>query len=182
MSGPKDDGRNDDYRSLARRPGYLIRRLHQIHVALFAEECGAFGVTPVQYSIMTVIARQPSLDQGHLAEEVGVDRATLADVLARLEARDLVSRRRPGADRRMKLVSITEAGRRLLVRMDPHARRAHERTVAALPPESRAAFAESLMVLVAANNALGRAPMRFARPPAPETAPRRPLRRARDRS
>jgi MarR family transcriptional regulator, lower aerobic nicotinate degradation pathway regulator len=180
MSAREDDYCSDDYRSLARRPGYLIRRLHQIHLALFAEECGAFGVTPVQYSIMTVVARQPALDQGHLAEEVGVDRATLADVLARLEARGLVSRRRPGADRRMKLVSITAAGRQLLVRMDPHARRAHERTVAALPPEARAEFVAGLLVLVEANNALGRAPMRFARPAAAGSAPQGTVRRARD--
>ena len=27
---------------LEQRPGYLIRRLHQIHVALFQEKCAAF--------------------------------------------------------------------------------------------------------------------------------------------
>jgi hypothetical protein len=44
----------ETYRVLARRPGFLIRRLHQMHLALFAEACGAFGATPVQYSILTV--------------------------------------------------------------------------------------------------------------------------------
>ena len=166
----------DDYHSLTRRPGFLIRRLHQIHLALFAEECGAFGVTPVQYSIMTAIAGRPALDQGRLAEEIGVDRATLADVLARLEARGLVSRRRPGADKRMKLVSVTAAGRTLLARMDPHARRAHERTIASLPPETRAKFIESLTILVEANNALGRAPMRFPRPHGTSEPVRRKIR------
>jgi DNA-binding MarR family transcriptional regulator len=161
MSAEESDGR-----SLRRRPGFLIRRLHQIHLALFAEECGAFGVTPVQYSIMTVIAGRPALDQARLAEEVGVDRATMADVLTRLESRGLVSRRRPGADRRVKLVSLTAAGRQLLSRMDPHAWRAHERTVAALAPDARAVFLKSLINLVEANNALGRAPMRLARAPA----------------
>src|ERR1017187_2232352 len=70
---------------LASRPGFLIRRLHQIHVALFADECATFDVTPVQYSIMTVVRAQPGLDQVRLAAEVGVDRTTLASVLARLE-------------------------------------------------------------------------------------------------
>jgi MarR family transcriptional regulator, lower aerobic nicotinate degradation pathway regulator len=162
------------YRSLTRRPGFLIRRLHQIHLALFAEECAAFGVTPVQYSIMTVIAGRPALDQVRLVEEVSVDRATLADVLARLEARGLVSRR-AGADRRTKLVSITATGRRLLARMDPHARRAHERTVEALPPEARAAFLAGLAALVDASAAVGRAPPRFT-PPLAEPGPARPAR------
>ena len=77
---------------LAVRPGFLIRRLHQIHLALFAEECGAFNVTPVQFSILTAAAAQPGLEQARLAHEVGVDRTTLANVVARLEGRGLVRR------------------------------------------------------------------------------------------
>lgn len=146
-----------DYRILQHRPGFLIRRLHQIHLALFAEECGAFGLTPVQYSIMTAVAAQPGLDQARLCEEVGIDRATMADVLARLESRGLVTRRRSGTDQRMKLVSVTTLGRRLLTRIDPHARRAHERTVAALPEAQRATFIASLTRLVEANQRLERA-------------------------
>ena len=43
-----DGDEASDYRSLMRRPGFLVRRLHQIHLALFAEECAAFDLTPVQ--------------------------------------------------------------------------------------------------------------------------------------
>ena len=75
---------------LFKRPGFLLRRMHQIHLALFAEECGTFDITPVQYSIMTVAGAQPNLDQAQLAYEVGVDRATLANVVARLESKGLV--------------------------------------------------------------------------------------------
>ena len=53
--------------ALAARPGFLIRRLHQIHLSLFADECGAFKVTPVQYSILTAVAAQPGLEQAALA-------------------------------------------------------------------------------------------------------------------
>jgi MarR family transcriptional regulator, lower aerobic nicotinate degradation pathway regulator len=67
-------------RDLAQRPGLLIRRLHQIHLALFAEECAGFDITPVQYSVMSVIVLRPGLDQAQISEEAGVDRATLANV------------------------------------------------------------------------------------------------------
>ena len=150
------------YRVLAHRPGFLIRRLHQIHLALFAEACGVFGVTPVQYSILTVAVAQPGLDQAALANEVGVDRTTMADVLARLERRGLVRRGRVSRDARLKLVHATVAGRRLLARMDRHARTAHERTIAPLPPAERAAFVDALVRLVEAGNGLGRAPLRLA--------------------
>lgn len=152
----------ENYRVLARRPGFLIRRLHQIHLALFAESCGAFGVTPVQYSILTVAAAQPGLDQAALASEVGIDRATVADVLARLERRGLVRRGRATRDARLKLVHATIAGRRLLSRMDRHAQQAHERTIAPLPPRERVAFVDALVRLVEAGNGLGRAPLRLS--------------------
>jgi DNA-binding MarR family transcriptional regulator len=105
-----------------------------MHLALFAEECASCGVTPVPFSLLSLLATQPGLDQAALAFAVGVDRATTANVVARLEKRGLL-RRRPGpTDRRVKLVELTAAGTRLLARIDPHARRAHERTLDALPP------------------------------------------------
>jgi DNA-binding MarR family transcriptional regulator len=150
---------SDPWQSLAHRPGFLIRRLHQIHLALFAEECSAFGVTPVQFSLLSLLAAQPGLDQAALAFAVGVDRATTANVVARLEKRGLL-RRRPGpTDKRVKLVELTTPGIRLVARIDPHARRAHERTLEALPARERARFIALLRRLVDAGNAHGRAPM-----------------------
>ncbi len=146
---------------LAVRPGFLIRRLHQIHVALFIEECGAFDVTPVQYSIMTAVQAHPGLDQARLGEEVGVDRTTLANVVGRLERRGLLHRRASPDDRRLRLVEITAAGADLLQRMDGPARRAHSRTVAALAPAERRAFVQALAQLVQHGNAHGRAPLRL---------------------
>jgi DNA-binding MarR family transcriptional regulator len=146
---------------LSGRPGFLIRRLHQIHLALFAEECGRFGVTPVQFSLLSVVAGQPGLDQSTLALEVGVDRATTANVLARLEANGLLRRDRDDTDSRVKLVFLTTTGRRMLARMDDPARRAHERTLASLKPADRARFVATLAQLVDAGNEYGRAPMRL---------------------
>ena len=109
------------YRVFAHRPGFMIRRLHQIHLALFAVAPGVVGVTPVQYSILTVALAQPGQDQAPLANEVGVDHTTMADVLARLERRGLVCRGPVAGDARLRLVHATVAGRRLLSRMDRHA-------------------------------------------------------------
>ncbi len=147
---------------LAHRPGFLIRRLHQIHTALFIEECAEFGVTPVQYSVLTAIEEQSALEQARLAQEVGVDRATLANVVARLEARGLLRRTTTKADRRLKRVVLTAKGKRLLNQMTQPARRAHERTIDALPPVQRAAFLQALAQLVDAGNDFGRAPLRLA--------------------
>jgi DNA-binding MarR family transcriptional regulator len=144
---------------LATRPGFLIRRLHQIHLSLFAEECASFNVTPVQYSILTAVDAQPGLEQALLAKEVGVDRATLANVVARLASRNLVRRVQGQRDRRLKHVYPTASGQRLLAQIERPARRAHDRTIDALKPRDRSRFIKTLKFLVSASNDHGRAPL-----------------------
>jgi DNA-binding MarR family transcriptional regulator len=147
--------------TLAERPGFLIRRMHQIHLALFAEECAEFDITPVQYSILTVAGAQPGLDQAQLAYEVGVDRATLANVVARLESKHLIKRSPSTSDKRVKLVSLTARGAVLLDKMLLPVQRAHDRTIAALPAAEQSVFLKLLMRLVDAENAFGRAPLKL---------------------
>ncbi len=148
-------------RELASRPGFLIRRLHQIHLALFGEECSDFDVTPVQFSIMSVIGQQPGLDQSQISEEVGVDRATLANVVARLEAASLLRRATSRLDRRQKLLTLTPKGKSLLARMQAPVFRAHARTIAALSADEQAQFMSLLARLVNAGNEHGRAKLRL---------------------
>lgn len=117
---------------LVERPGFLIRRLHQHHVALFMELTAGFGVTPVQYSLLSAIAARATADQSTLAADVALDRSTAAGTLGRLEARGLIQRRRDATDGRAMLCTLTSAGRALLPRIEPAAREAHRRTLAAL--------------------------------------------------
>jgi DNA-binding MarR family transcriptional regulator len=158
---PRHRGNGSAELPLADRPGFLVRRLHQIHVALFAEECAPFGITPVQFSVLTALERHAPLDQVSLAGEVGIDRANCTDVLRRLEERELIRRVASEVDSRAKLCDLTPAGRKLLARLAPAAQRAHDRTVHALPKAEREAFVRSLARLVEANNALGRAKLRL---------------------
>ncbi|GBQ13014.1 transcriptional regulator [Komagataeibacter rhaeticus DSM 16663] len=110
---------------------------------------------------MSVAQMRPGLDQSELTQEVGVDRATLANVLARLEKRGLVRRERTVHDRRLKQVHLTPDGVTLLAEMAEPARRAHARTIAALTGADREAFLDGLTRLVVAGNGYGRAPMRI---------------------
>jgi len=147
--------------SLGERPGFLVRRLHQIHLALFAEECGRFKVTPVQYSVLTALERHGPLDQASLAVAVGIDRVNATGVLSRLEARGLIQRDPDPGDRRIKRCALRALGRNFARRMAAAVERCHRRTVAALPARERRNFLTSLERLVRANNALGRARLRL---------------------
>ncbi len=148
---------------LWRRPGYLIRRLHQIHYALFFEECAAFGITPVQYGLLTILSTNPDADQVTLANALGIDRTNVADVLRRLEQGGLIRRKRSVDDRRMVLARLTPQGEDMVERMHPFMARAQQRLLSVLGEEERDAFLATLMRLLEANNHYGRAPLRAAR-------------------
>ena len=138
------------------RPGFLIRRLHQIHYALFFEECAAFDITPVQYGLLTTLATNPNLDQNSLCRELGIDRTNVADVLNRLARRGLVERHRSKQDRRMVLARLTPAGQRVTDDMYKAMQRAQERLLQPLVPAERKAFIGTLVRLIDGNNHLGR--------------------------
>lgn len=143
------------------RPGFLLRRLNQIHYALFFEECRAFNITPVQYGLLTALAVRGQLDQGSLGIELGIDRTNVADVLVRLAARGLVRRVRDPSDRRAKLASLTPKGRQLTSSMFASMQRAQDRLLAPLSQKERDAFMTTLVRLIEANNAYGRTILRM---------------------
>jgi MarR family transcriptional regulator, lower aerobic nicotinate degradation pathway regulator len=145
---------------LFRRPGFLVRRLHQIYVALYLQECEQFGTTPVQSSVLQVLLLRPGLDQATLAAEIGVDRTTTSDVLSRLEKRGLVERRPTEEDRRLRRAFLTSAGAAMVAEMQAALDNAHRRLVQALPPDGRERFVDQLVLLVEANNEQGRATLR----------------------
>jgi DNA-binding MarR family transcriptional regulator len=145
------------------RPGFLIRRIHQIHGFLFAEETGEFNITPVQYSLLTALNTLGEIDQNTLAIEVGLERSSVAEVIPRLQSRGLVDRNRAAHDKRLKLVKLTRQGKRLVTKMAPAVQRAHERTLEHLPTEQRDFFMLQLIRLVEANNDNSLVPFRLPR-------------------
>ena len=139
-------------------PGHHIRRLHQIAVAIFMQETEAHGVTPVQYGALQAVRNTPGIDQRTLARSIGLDTSTIAGVIDRLEARGLVQRNASAEDRRVRLLTITDAGRTLLAAVAPGMLKAQDRMLAPLSPAERSEFMRMLRQLVTANNAESRAP------------------------
>jgi DNA-binding MarR family transcriptional regulator len=142
------------------RPGFLVRRLHQIHVAMFFEECKVPNITPVQYALLTVLSVLPGLDQTALGQEVGLDRTTTADVVKRLEERGLVERRQNPEDRRTRHVHLTREGKAVVTSMRADMAHAQERLLLPLRPAQKKVFMELLSKLVEANNDYSRTVLR----------------------
>lgn len=139
-------------------PGFHIRRLQQIAVAVFLEETQEHGVTPVQYAALAAVQRQPGVDQRTLARTIGFDTSTIGSVIDRLEARGWMQRNASPTDRRVRLLTLTDDGLALLQAVEPGMLRAQARMLEPLPEAQRAVFMDLLRVLVDGNNALSRAP------------------------
>jgi DNA-binding MarR family transcriptional regulator len=141
-----------DFNKLWNRPGHLIRRLHQIHVAIFLEECEEFNLTPVQFGVLTILYDRAVLDQVTIANQLGVDRNTTADVIRRLERRGLLVRSISLVDKRSKLACINSAGRELVDAAKPYMIRAQERLVSAIDDDELSNVMEIMGKLVLSNN------------------------------
>jgi DNA-binding MarR family transcriptional regulator len=142
------------------KPGHLIRRMQQIAVAIFMEECADFDLTPVQYAAMVAIREYPGIDATRLSALVAFDRSTLGSVLGRLEAKEFIERRASTADSRVKLLYLTALGKKTLAAAAPAVERAQERMLAPLATADQRRLMQLLTQLVHLNNETSRAPQR----------------------
>ena len=137
-------------------PGHLIRRAHQLAVAIFMEETARFDVTPVQFAILNALIDEPGEDQVTLAARVAFDPATFGSVIGRLEARAWVQRQADPLDKRRKLLWTTPEGEKVALQMKRAVTKAQLRIVAPLELGERIQLNALLSKLIAGheNNAL----------------------------
>jgi DNA-binding MarR family transcriptional regulator len=141
-------------------PGYLFRRMQQIAVAIFIEECKAFDLTPVQYAALIAIRTHPGIDATRLSAVIAFDRSTLGSVIERLEAKSYVERKPAPEDKRVKLLHLTKAGLNLLREIMPSVDRVQARILQPLKPADRKTLLTLLEQLVDLNNEASRVPLR----------------------
>jgi len=142
------------------RPGYLFRRMQQIAVAIFVEECRAYELTPVQYAALVAIGTHPGIDATRLSAVIAFDRSTLGNVIERLETKQLIERKPSREDRRVKLLYLTKTGATLLRNIMPSVDRAQARMLQPLKPADRKTLTALLAQLVDLNNEASRVPLR----------------------
>lgn len=141
-------------------PGYLFRRMQQIAVSIFMEECRAFDLTPVQYAALIAIHTHPGIDATRLSAVIAFDRSTLGSVIERLQAKDYVERKPASEDKRIKLLYLTKSGAAILREIIPAVERAQARMLEPLKPADRKTLMGLLVQLVDLNNEASRVPLR----------------------
>jgi len=144
---PTPDTAAIDAREPQRHLGYLIRRAQQLHVATWARVVST-DITSVQYSILAVVARLGEASQRELCDEADLDRSTVADLVARMERRGLVDRKRDPADARRNAVTLTEHGRSEFQRLRPLVEEVQRELVAALSEQDAAELRRILALML----------------------------------
>jgi DNA-binding MarR family transcriptional regulator len=104
-------------------PGELLLLDNQLCFALYSASLtmtkvykpllADLGVTYPQYLVMLVLWERDELTVSEVGERLFLDSGTLTPLLKRLEALELIVRRRSAQDERQVIVSLTPEGRKL---------------------------------------------------------------------
>ncbi|MBL4929182.1 MarR family winged helix-turn-helix transcriptional regulator [Fuscibacter oryzae] len=126
--------------------GYILRRVTQRHLTIFAEAIPE--VTTTQFAVLARLSQRGPLSQNHLGRETSMDAATIKGVVDRLTKLGLTTTKPDPEDRRRLTVSLTDAGARLFYERAETGLRVSASTLAPLNTEEQASFLALLARLV----------------------------------
>jgi DNA-binding MarR family transcriptional regulator len=129
---------------LDRSPSHLLHRALQRALDLYAHTAGPDAVSQRQYAVLSAVAADEGLTQSALVKVTGIDRSTLAELVARMIGKGLLERERSAADARAKAVRLTEAGRAAMESAAPRAAEADAALLKLLPSGKRSPFLSAL--------------------------------------
>ena len=133
---------------LRRSPVHLLHRAGQCAGEIFYAEMRDGDLTPRQLAVLIMVAQHEGISQTGLVEDTGIDRATVGDIVRRMQRKGILQRRRTKEDARTYAVKLTDEGRRMLRSAEPLAKRVDERILDALPSKERERFIDALVSIV----------------------------------
>ncbi|MGI8841814.1 MAG: MarR family winged helix-turn-helix transcriptional regulator [Caulobacteraceae bacterium] len=135
---------------LGASPTHLLHRALQLALDFHGEAAGPAALTQRQFTVLAAAGAAEGGTQNDLVRATGIDRSTLADLVARLLVKGHLERERSAADARAKTVRLSASGRAALAATAGPAAAADARLLALLSPKKRDNFLESLTALAAA--------------------------------
>ena len=110
------------YRGVEGRSGYLLRQAWRALEGAMEIALRQYGLSPPQYGVLTVLAREPGASGADLARAVHTTPQAMNGVLATLEREALVERRPHPTHGRILQATLTSEGRRRLEAANPSIR------------------------------------------------------------
>lgn len=121
--------------------GRLLRRANRLVQATIEARFGAADLGFTQWTALELIARSGSLSISDLAVSMEMNTGALSRIVEGLVARGLVGRERGVLDRRVVMLSLTDAGRRAVDAVRPAAMQRWDDVLLDLSPDDAAQLA-----------------------------------------
>lgn len=114
---------------------HLMRKVFQQHTARW-QQCIP-DLTKPQYAVLRSIAENPGIEQIQLTDVAISSKATLAEMLSRLESRGLLIRETDPADKRRRFITLTGEGKAVLTQSRPLGQQVDTEFLARLSPDDQ---------------------------------------------
>ncbi len=138
---------NRDVKQFSRSPSHLLKRAAQFSNHIYMSEVGKSGLTHRQFTVLLAVDSNDGKSQTDLVKVTGIDRSTLADLVARLLSQGYLQRRRTKDDGRTNAIRITAIGKKMLKTAQPGADEVDKQLLALVTGSDRKAFLDNLAVL-----------------------------------
>ena len=132
---------------LSNSASHLLHRAQQMAANKSASALRDAGITLRQFSVLSAIAEEEGVSQSKLVDVTGIDRSTLADMAARMEAAKLIKRVQSKTDARAKSLTLMAAGRKALVKATPGVLKADALLLDSVAVSRRGTFLKTLGTL-----------------------------------
>lgn len=125
----------------------MMVRLSRALVAAERPVLDAHGVSMWGYIVLSALADEPMRTQAALARAIGADKTRIIADLDDLQERGLIEREPDPADRRVRLLRLTAAGRELHAAVRGAIRAEEDRLMGGLPAADKRLFLRTLQAL-----------------------------------
>jgi MarR family transcriptional regulator, lower aerobic nicotinate degradation pathway regulator len=138
--------------SLLEQPSYLASQVSKYGRRHLEAVLREHRMSLVHHAVMSALDDFGPLSQQQLAGSLDLDKSHLVRPIDELEERGLVSRTRDPSDRRRNAVALTAAGKALVGKLQPVARRSQQGFLDALSPADRRTLVVLLRRVLDAND------------------------------
>jgi len=149
VATPIGAGMAQKHYDLNSSPVHLLRRCNQYCTDLFDAETAGSDLTARQLTVLIAVEAHDGASQTQLVAETGIDRSTLADIVARMIQRELLVRKRTETDARANAVRLAPKGARALKGAMNALKKTEQALLKAVPAPKRAEFLKHLAAIAA---------------------------------
>ena len=128
----------------SRSAGVLASEVARLYAAELQRRLAPLALSPAQFLVLSELWATDGLTQSELAARLGVEQATMANTLARMQRDRLIERRPHPDDRRSQLVWLTDKARGLEGAAVSATIEVNQAVLKGLPPAERELFLSML--------------------------------------